>query len=167
MHSRHSSIHVCFQRLLAPANCIHVHIPDPAGAAQCCSQAAAATAHKPQQQKCSRRAPLAVDVGLALLDMQICIHGTAASMFGYPKSCSHYLYTYACSCRRRAVLQPSSNGNCSHAAAEEQPQGPCCSWPSWQSKVQKTVKRRHDIKAPTMDGEEAPNTSFTLRGLVH
>jgi hypothetical protein len=79
-----------------------------------------------------------------------------------------------CPCRRRAVLQPSSaangNGNGPHAAADAAvvvAKGPCCTWPSWQSKVQKTVKRRRDIKAPTMDGEEPPHTSFTLRGLVH
>ncbi|WIA17915.1 hypothetical protein OEZ85_009409 [Tetradesmus obliquus] len=73
--------------------------------------------------------------------------------------------------RRRAVLQPSpsanGNGHNAHAAAaaESVPQGPCCTWPGWQSKVQHTVKRRRDIKAPTMDGEEPPHTSFTLRGL--
>lgn len=85
----------------------------------------------------------------------------------------HRQYSSRRQSRRRAVLQPSpsanGNGHNAHAAAAagSVPQGPCCTWPGWQSKVQHTVKRRRDIKAPTMDGEEPPHTSFTLRGLVH
>lgn len=51
--------------------------------------------------------------------------------------------------------------------APPEPQGPICSWPSWQSKVQKIVKKKWDADAPTMDGESSPHTSFTLRGLVN
>eukprot|EP00775_Hariotina_reticulata_P004924 gene4924-5167_t len=74
--------------------------------------------------------------------------------------------------RGRSVTYANGNSN-GHAGRSHQAdggsQGPTCTWPGWQTKIQKLiVKKRRDPLVPTMDGSDSsPHTSFTSRGVVN